>query len=44
MPSSSKAQQKFMGMVYSLQKGDMKPSDASQELKKSEEGDYYELS
>lgn len=34
MPASSKQQQKFMGMVHSLQKGDMKPSDASAELKK----------
>jgi hypothetical protein len=34
MPSKSKAQQKFMGMVHALQKGDMKPSDASPELKK----------
>ena len=35
MPSKSKAQQKFMGMVHSLQKGDMKPSDASPEVKKA---------
>jgi hypothetical protein len=34
MPSKSKQQQKFMGMVHALQKGDMKPSDASPELKK----------
>ena len=34
MPASSKQQQKFMGMVHALQKGDMKPSDASAELKK----------
>ena len=34
MPASSKQQQKFMGMVHALQKGDMKPSDASPELKK----------
>ena len=34
MPSKSKQQQKFMGMVHSLQKGDMKSSDASPELKK----------
>ena len=33
MPSKSKAQQKFMGMVHALQKGDMKPSDASQDVK-----------
>jgi len=35
MPSKSKQQQKFMGMVHSLQKGDMKPSDASPEVKKA---------
>ena len=35
MPSKSKQQQKFMGMVHSLQKGDMKPSDASAELKRA---------
>jgi len=34
MPSKSKAQQKFMGMVHALQKGDMKPSDASASVKK----------
>jgi hypothetical protein len=34
MPSSSKQQQKFMGMVHALQKGDMKQSDASPEIKK----------
>jgi len=34
MPSKSKQQQKFMGMVHALQKGDMNPSDASPELKK----------
>lgn len=33
MSSKSKNQQKFMGMVHSLQKGDMKPSDASQDVK-----------
>ena len=33
MPSKSKQQQKFMGMVHALQKGDMKPSDASQSVK-----------
>jgi len=33
MPSSSKQQQKFMGMVHSLQKGEMKPSDASSDVK-----------
>jgi len=35
MPSKSKAQQKFMGMVHALQKGDMKPSDASASVKKA---------
>ena len=34
MPSKSKAQQKFMGMVHALQKGDMDPKDASPEVKK----------
>ena len=33
MPSKSKAQQKFMGMVYSLKKGDIKPSDVSKDVK-----------
>ena len=33
MPSTSKAQQKLMGMAYSLKKGDMDPKDASQEVK-----------
>ena len=35
MPAKSKAQQKFMGMVHALQKGDMKPSDASASVKKA---------
>ena len=35
MPAQSKQQQKFMGMVHALKKGDMKPSDASPELKKA---------
>ena len=35
MPSKSQAQQKFMGMVHALQKGDMKPSDASSSVKKA---------
>ena len=34
MPAQPKQQQKFMGMVHALKKGDMKPSDASPELKK----------
>ena len=34
MPSRSKQQQKFMGMAHALKKGEMKPSDASPELKK----------
>lgn len=33
MPSKSKAQQKFMGLVYALQKGDIKPSDVSQDVR-----------
>lgn len=33
MPSVSKAQQRLMGMAYALKKGDMKPADASQEVK-----------
>jgi translation elongation factor EF-4 len=35
MPSTSKQQQKFMGMVHALKKGEMKPSDASPEVKKA---------
>jgi hypothetical protein len=35
MPSKSKAQQKFMGMVHALKKGEMNPKDASPELKKA---------
>ena len=35
MPSRSKAQQRFMGMVHALKKGEMKPSDASPEVKKA---------
>ena len=34
MPATSKAQQKFMGMVHGLQKGTVKPSDASAKVKK----------
>ena len=34
MPSKSKAQQRFMGMVHALNKGEMNPSDASPEVKK----------
>ena len=33
MSSSSKAQQKFMGIVHSVQKGDTKPSDVSQSVR-----------
>jgi hypothetical protein len=33
MPAVSQAQQKLMGMTYALKKGDMKPEDASQEVK-----------
>jgi len=35
MPSKSKAQQRFMGMVHALKKGEMKPSDASPAVKKA---------
>ena len=34
MPATSKAQQKFMGMVHGLQKGTVKPSDVSAKVKK----------
>lgn len=33
MPSTSKAQQRLMGMAYALKKGEMDPKDASQEVK-----------
>ena len=33
MPSTSKAQQRLMGMAYALKKGDMDAKDASQEVK-----------
>ena len=33
MPAKSKAQQKFMGLVYALKKGDVKSSDVSQDVK-----------
>jgi hypothetical protein len=33
MPAVSQAQQKLMGMAYALKKGDMKPEDASKEVK-----------
>ena len=32
MPAKSKAQQKYMGLVYALKKGDVKPSDVSQDV------------
>lgn len=32
MPAKSKAQQKFMSLVYALKKGDVKPSDVSQDV------------
>lgn len=35
MPAQSKQQQKFMGMVHALKKGEMNPSDASPEVKKA---------
>jgi hypothetical protein len=34
MPSSSKQQQKFMGIVHAIQKGDIDPSDVSPEAQK----------
>lgn len=33
MPAKSKAQQKFMGLVYALKKGDVKPSDVSKDVR-----------
>jgi len=33
MPAKSKAQQKFMGLVYALKKGEVKPSDVSQSVR-----------
>ena len=35
MPAKSKSQQKFMGMVHALQKGEIKPSDVSDKVKKA---------
>ena len=35
MPSKSKAQQKFMGMVYGLKKGEVPSSDVSANVKKA---------
>ena len=47
MPSKSKAQQKFMGAVYALKKGDVKPSDVTpavrkvaKDMKKSDAKDF----
>jgi len=47
MPAQSKAQQKFMGAVYALKKGDLKPSDATpavrkvaKDMKKSDAKDF----
>ena len=34
MPSKSKSQQRFMGMVHALQKGEIKPSKVSDKIKK----------
>ena len=34
MPASSKQQQKFMGLVHAIQKGDIEPSDVSPEAQK----------
>jgi|TARA_B100000035_G_scaffold193347_1_gene165026 hypothetical protein len=33
MPSTSKQQQKYMGLVYALKKGDVKPSDVSKDVR-----------
>ena len=33
MPAKSKAQQKFMSLVYALKKGDVKPSDVSKDVR-----------
>lgn len=33
MPAKSKAQQKFMGMVHAVQKGDLDPEDVSQSVR-----------
>jgi hypothetical protein len=38
MPSTSKAQQRLMGMAYALKKGDVDPKDASQEVKDLADG------
>ena len=45
MPSKSKAQQKFMGMVYSYMKGDMRDAPAAvkkvaKDMKKSDVKKY----
>ena len=33
MPAKSKAQQKFMSLVYALKRGDIKPSDVSKDVR-----------
>lgn len=33
MPAKSKAQQRFMSLVYALKKGDVKPSDVSKDVR-----------
>jgi len=33
MPALSKAQQRFMNLVYALKKGDVKPSDVSKSVR-----------
>ena len=33
MPAKSKQQQKFMGIVHALNKGDVKPSDVTQSVR-----------
>lgn len=38
MPAKSKAQQKYMGLVYALKKGDVKPSDVSKDIRDTAKG------
>ena len=35
MPAKSKSQQRFFGMVHALQKGELKPKDATDSVKKT---------
>ena len=34
MPAKSKSQQRFMGMVHALQKGELKPDEVSSTIRK----------